>query len=224
MEYLLDHTILPYLKNKFALNGTIKSLVLHTAGIGESQIDEWISDLEECTNPTVGLLAHPGQVDIRITAKANSVEEANRMITTIETQIRSRMGDHIFGSAGEKLEDHLSAQLQNRGWKIAVLECGLEGLLVSRLAAVGSFSGRSVESSDCNIDLRNQVDKLCQQFDVEVGIGASLERGQERQVLHMVIISPNGIQETTRSWGGSPALANLWAANITLDFIRRNIE
>jgi nicotinamide-nucleotide amidase len=223
MEHLLEQTILPYLKNQFSLKGTIKSFVLHTAGIGESQIDEWISDLEERNNPTVGLLAHPGQVDIRITAKADSVEEADRLIDEMETLVRSRLGDHIFGSTGQKLEEIVSNLLQERSWKIAVLECGLEGLLVSRLAAVGSFSGRSVEVSHCNIHLRDQVDRLCQQFDVEVGVGASLERGQERQVLQLVVISPNGIHEATRSWGGPPALANLWAANIAIDFIRRNL-
>jgi nicotinamide-nucleotide amidase len=112
MEYLLDHTILPYLKQKFSLQGTIKAYILHTAGVGESQIDEWISELEESRNPTVGLLAHAGQVDIRVTAKADSVDEADRLIEQMAATIRERLGDHIFGSNGEKLEDVVSARLQ----------------------------------------------------------------------------------------------------------------
>jgi nicotinamide-nucleotide amidase len=223
MEYLFHHTILPYLKEKFSLTGTIKAFVLHTASVGESQIDEWISDLEESSNPTVGLLAHPGQVDIRVTAKASSVEEANLMIADMESRIRARLGDHIYGSNGQKLEDLLAILLQERNWKIAALECGLEGLLVSRLASMGSFSGRSIEANNCSVYLRDQVVELCRQFNVDVGIGASLERGQDRQVLQMVVTSPKGIYEASRSWGGPPALANLWAVNVILDFIRRNI-
>jgi competence/damage-inducible protein CinA-like protein len=73
MEYLTQNVVLPYLRDRFQLSGTIKARVLHVAGVGESTIDDWIGDLETSTNPTVGLLAHPGQVDIRITASAESV-------------------------------------------------------------------------------------------------------------------------------------------------------
>jgi nicotinamide-nucleotide amidase len=224
MEYLLDHTILPYLKQKFSLQGTIKAYILHTAGVGESQIDEWISELEESRNPTVGLLAHAGQVDIRVTAKADSVDEADRLIDQMAATIRERLGDHIFGSNGEKLEDVVSARLQELGWQIAAFECGLDGALVGRLASMkASFAGRSVESLDCSISLHSQVDSLIEQFNVEVGIGVSLERGSDRQQLQMLIVSPIGTFEASRSYGGPPTMANLWAVNLTLDFIRRSI-
>ena len=78
MEYLIENRVIPYLKEHFQILGTIKASVLHAAGVGESQVDEWIGDLETLINPTVGLLAHPGQVDIRVTAKAGSQEEADR--------------------------------------------------------------------------------------------------------------------------------------------------
>jgi competence/damage-inducible protein CinA-like protein len=223
MEHMLHHTILPYLTRRYSLSGTIMSFVLHTAGVGESQVDEWISDLEESANPTVGLLAHPGQVDIRITAKADSNAEAQQMIAHMEAQVRARLGEHIYGSSHEKLEDILSRQLQERGWKLAILECGLEGWLVSRLASVGGFSGRSIEELGCSARLRNQVDAVYQQLKADVCVGASLERSPDKQVLQMVMITPTGVLEATRSWGGPPALSILWATNIILDFIRRNL-
>ncbi len=80
MEFLIENRVIPYLKQHFQILGTIKASVLHAAGVGESQVDEWIGDLETLINPTVGLLAHPGQIDIRVTAKASSQEEADRMI------------------------------------------------------------------------------------------------------------------------------------------------
>ena len=69
MEYLIQNALLPYLRQRYNLKGVIKTRVLHTAGVGESQIDDRISDLEELANPTVGLAAHSGQVDVRITCK-----------------------------------------------------------------------------------------------------------------------------------------------------------
>ncbi len=63
MEYLLHQQVLPMLIERFDLKGIIKSFVLHAAGVGESQVDEWISELETQTNPTVGLSCHPGRID-----------------------------------------------------------------------------------------------------------------------------------------------------------------
>ncbi|HQF44267.1 MAG TPA: molybdopterin-binding protein, partial [Anaerolineaceae bacterium] len=91
MEFLMENVILPYLKEKFDLKGTIQALVLHCAGLGESQLDEMIGDLEKLSNPTVGLSAHAGQIDIRITAKANSIEDAQKMLDELGQVIRQRV-------------------------------------------------------------------------------------------------------------------------------------
>ena len=56
MEYLIENRVIPYLKEHFHILGMIKASVLHAAGVGESQVDEWIGDLETLLNPTVGLL------------------------------------------------------------------------------------------------------------------------------------------------------------------------
>src|SRR5512133_1371412 len=72
MEYLAENEVFPYLKKRYELSGLIKARVLHTAGMGEGAIDEKIGDLELLANPTVGLAAHYGMVDIRITDKDDS--------------------------------------------------------------------------------------------------------------------------------------------------------
>ena len=54
--------------------------ILKVADIGESAVDDRIGHLiANSTNPTVGVLAHPGQVDVRIAALAESVDEANAL-------------------------------------------------------------------------------------------------------------------------------------------------
>ena len=84
MKTLLNSDVLPIIKSKFPIESAILLSTIHTAGIGESSVDELVSDLEKMNNPTVGLAAHPGQVDIRITAKANTRELAHELITPIE--------------------------------------------------------------------------------------------------------------------------------------------
>ena len=84
MKLVLDQSIIPYLIRKFDLQSQmIKATVLHAASMGESAIDEVIGDLEQLSNPTVGLLAHPGQVDIRVTAKATSESKAIELIKPV---------------------------------------------------------------------------------------------------------------------------------------------
>ena len=80
MKFLMTESVTPYLREHFNLgNGTIKARVLRTAGIGESLLDSQIgNELLQANNPTVGLAAHTGQVDIRITAKADSETQADR--------------------------------------------------------------------------------------------------------------------------------------------------
>jgi molybdopterin-biosynthesis enzyme MoeA-like protein len=70
MEFLTNNFVIDYLRQHYQINSVISTRILHTAGIGESQLDSYIGDLETLSNPTVGLAAHSGQVDIRITVKA----------------------------------------------------------------------------------------------------------------------------------------------------------
>ena len=70
----MEHSVLPYLREKLGIREVIVSRVLKLFGIGESLVDERLKDLiEEGTNPTIGLLAHTqiGEIHVRLTAKAD---------------------------------------------------------------------------------------------------------------------------------------------------------
>ncbi len=114
----------------------IQNRVLHTVGVGESQIDHLIGDLEKLTNPTVGLAAHSGQVDVRITAKADSKDDAEKLIIPIDKIIRDRLGDCIYGIDQDKLEQIALNSIANHLWTLTVVEAGLNGILIRRLASV----------------------------------------------------------------------------------------
>src|SRR4030065_1986017 len=92
MEYLMEHEVIPYLRQHYDMHAIIKTRVLHTVGVGESQIDDLIGDLEQLSNPTVGLAAHSGQVDVRITAKSDSAAASDALISPIEIILRNRLG------------------------------------------------------------------------------------------------------------------------------------
>lgn len=137
MKFLLNERIVPYLRERYALGGQIiKARVLRTAGVGESALDEAIGTaLLEMSNPTIGLAAHSGQVDVRITAKADTEAEADEQIARVEAELRARIGAYIFGVDEDSIEDAVIRTLKEHGIKLAFAEAGVGRLVSSRLAA-----------------------------------------------------------------------------------------
>ena len=222
MEYLMQHEIIPYIRQRFNMHGVIKARVLHTSGAGESVIDEKVGDLEALSNPTVGLAAHSGQVDVRITAKAESEAEADAMIGAIEATIRERLGDWIYGVDQETLEEVARAALARRNWKIAITEAGMNGALLNRLSShPGQFAGGELLASIPGTDeLARLTAALQQKHGAQVGLGASLILGPEKQDIYIVLITPEGSQTFARPYGGPAGNAPRYAANHSLDLLR----
>lgn len=133
MRHLTETTLLPFLRERLGLTAVIKSRMLHTVGVPESQVDRLIADLEQGHNPTVGLAAHPGQVDLRITARADRETEADALLATMEAQVRERLGKMIYGADDETLEGVVGRLLRERGLTLAVLETNSGGGIVGRL-------------------------------------------------------------------------------------------
>ncbi len=146
MEYLLEHKLIPWLRAHLDAPAVIKSRVLRTAGVGESQIDAHIADLMTMSNPTVGLAAHTGQTDIRITAKATDAEAADRLIAPVEAEIRQRIGQWIYGTDTETLEEVVLDLLRRQGATLAAVEVNTNGQLRRRLEAVGSESAEDLQT------------------------------------------------------------------------------
>jgi len=223
MEFLIQNNILPYLRERYGLSGVIKSRVLHTSGVGESQIDERIGDLEQRSNPTVGLAAHAGQVDVRITVKADTNAEADDLIHRVEEEIRKRLRFWIYGADEETLEGVALATLSAKGWKLIVVEANLGGRLTQRLAGIeGSFVGGQVLTEIIDTDKLLQIVKeLCQAHEAQVGLGVILEPGEIQQTLYITLITPDEERQVLHSYGGPPVMAPRWAVNLSLDLIRK---
>jgi nicotinamide-nucleotide amidase len=116
MEWLFDHRVIPYLREKFDLREMIVSRVLKIAEIGESSVDDRIGHLiRSSTNPTVGVLAHPGQDDERISVKTDSVEKVQELIAPVEQEVRETFSHHVFAIDNETMEDVVGKLLKANG-------------------------------------------------------------------------------------------------------------
>ena len=225
MEHILQHAVMPLLDQHYQLNGIIKTFVLHTAGVGESQVDEWIGELENNANPTVGLLAHPGQVDIRVAAKAGSEEEADALIAEMVSQVQKLVGVAIYGSDQETLEQVVLNRLALHNWQLSLVECGLGGAVAEKLNRAGFDVDRArVLPELCQVaDLQRLAQKQLAATGTQVAFGAGFYPGPVQQDLYLYLITPNSTLEVNRSYGGPPAQGLPWAVQTALDFVRRNI-
>ncbi len=223
MEYLMKNAILPYLRRKFELRGIIKARNIHTAGAGESLIDNLIGDLEGLSNPTVGLAAHSGQVDVRITAKAESEAEADRLILPVENLVRQRLNEWIYGVDEETLEAVALDAVEKRGWTLAVVEAGLSGNLIRRLAGAGKafLGGESLPEISSPETLQTATEAYRRWRKAEVGLGVTVMPGNEKQEVLIVLITPDEARHFTRPYGGPPEYAPRWAVHHSLDILRR---
>jgi nicotinamide-nucleotide amidase len=213
MEYILHESIIPYLQKRFNLNEIIKIRILHCAGLGEGMIDEKIADLEALSNPTVGLAAHTGVVDVRIAAKAKSEAEAEEMIAHIEAQIRERLGNVIFGADEESLEEVVLDTLAKRGWSLTAIESGLDGQLARKIPHTASFSNLT---SDALMDVLRAV-RTESNADAALGVLAS----SEERTAYIALITPRGEKTHRITYGGPPRSVARWATNLALDWLRR---
>jgi nicotinamide-nucleotide amidase len=231
MEYLMEHSIIPYLRQHFQLKGIIKARLLHTVGAGESQIDDLIGEWEILSNPTVGLAAHSGQVDVRITAKANSESEADEMIAVVESDLRGRLSEWIYGVDEETLEEVALKRIFENGWTLAIVEHGIGGNLISRLSRSAQTSqpdlagiiqgGEVIGQLESPEELENIVANYREASGADCCLGAAVFRGEEKQDIYLVLVSPNGVQKASRSYGGPREYAPRYAIFNGLDLLRR---
>jgi len=236
MKYLMEHEVLPYLRDKLNLRQVIKSRTLRTCGIGESSLDAQIGDLETFSNPTVGLAAHPGQSDIRITAKADSVAEADAMLGEMEARIRERVDEVIFGVDDERLESVVVGLLDERSLALAVAEASSGGLLSGWLSDadpagetfVGGWvladrhawalAGDIPQAGDEREEALQLAQRVCTVTGAQVGL-AVLNSGPEETVVEVVF--DGRIYERVTRYRGHGEHAHAWVASLALDLVRR---
>jgi nicotinamide-nucleotide amidase len=225
METLLTDLIVPYLKDHFDLHEVLKIRTLHVSGLGEGSIDDQIGDLETLANPTVGLTAHSGVVDIRIAAKAGTEIDANRMIASVEQDLRARLGENIFGADISTLEGVTLDAVAAKGWTLACLEVNLEGALQRRLGRAkhpAYVGGTSIQAGIATLAI--ETDSVRRQFGASAALGAAYSRGIEQQEVIIHFITPAGKTERRLTYGGHPGNARRWAANMALDGLRRIVQ
>ena len=141
MKPMLTGQVIPQIREVFGIRSRIVSRVLKMCGISESKVDQAIGDyFREMRNPTIGILAHAGEIHVRLTCKGEDPAEITRMLDALEGKVRLRLGALVFGRDEEKIEALVGQLLRARGATLAVAESCTGGLIASRLTDVAGSS------------------------------------------------------------------------------------
>ena len=145
MVFLMEKSVIPYLKKEFCLKEKVRSRVLKTCWIGESKVDDKIGDLMKNKDYPVGLLVKDGNIEIHITAKQKDEKKAVNGIKKIEKEIRNRLEGMVYGADGETLEGVVGAILKGEQKTVSIADSFTDGRLSQRFLNPylnrSSFSG-----------------------------------------------------------------------------------
>lgn len=225
---MLEDSVIPYLRRRYGLQEALFHRVLKVCGIGESWVDSRMGDLmARLDNPTIGVLASPEWVRIRITARAGSEREALNLIEPVEREVRERMPGMVMGTGDDTLEGVVDGLLGERGWSLALAETFTGGMMAQRLTAAGarSFAGGIVRapvgaaeiplekcSHEMALSARNSFHATC---------GLAIAADPQSHALAGAFVTPDGSHSWTSHYRDLDPLNQLRTATIFLERVRR---
>lgn len=138
LKPMFEDSVIPLLKTYGT--GIILSHNIKVFGIGESLVAEKLGDMLTNSNPTVATYAKTGEVDIRVTAKADDVRKADEIILPFVENIKNIFGSNIYGIDVDSLQQKVVDLLIKTGKKIATAESCTAGMLSGRITEIPGSS------------------------------------------------------------------------------------
>jgi len=130
----------PLLKRVLPLNAPFICRTLRTTGIGESVVEQRISEqLQTLVKEglEIGYCARPGQVDVRLAALGSNAE---RLVQEAEAVVRGKLEARIYGGENQELENVIVETLTQRKETLALAESCTGGCIANRITNVPGAS------------------------------------------------------------------------------------
>ncbi|MDR0935182.1 MAG: competence/damage-inducible protein A [Oscillospiraceae bacterium] len=137
---MVQSGLVPYIK---ALRPGLEivSHNIHIFGLGESAVEDKLRDyMEGLTNPTLAPYAKTGEVQLRVTAKAQTHAEAEELMKPVIAHVREVLGDIVYGIDCDTLENRVFELLLENRKTVATAESVTGGLIAKRLTDIPGAS------------------------------------------------------------------------------------
>ncbi len=252
MYHMWENEVIPRLAP--FTGGLIFTRILRVWGLGESAVEERLGSVIHSNNPTVATYAKSDAIDVRITAKAETREQAEQQVAEMETQTRLILGHYIFGVDRDTLQSVIGKQLSSRNQWLAVMDSITGGLLSSTITDYPSsfeyFKGAIVSySPDLNVQMgvpreiieqygviseetaRAMAHAVQERLGADYGLGITGVAGPEKQedkpvgTVHIAIEGPEGVVTGMGpGWRGSRDDNKRFAVLAALNLLRLHLE
>ncbi|MDA0708796.1 MAG: CinA family nicotinamide mononucleotide deamidase-related protein [bacterium] len=238
LAHMLHEVVIPILIDRMGGRKVMQVRVLRTCAVGESNIDRSIGDLMIESNPTVGLAAHAGQTDVRITAKADTEAEAERLMAPVESELRKRLGVAIYGLGKQTVAEVVGELLRAKNLSLGVVDTLTDGQLVRDLqeSGTGDVVVADVHSKDLQTalaklgvkrdgrDAKALVSAAAEAIAPAGGIGLAMIGPFEDESTHMAVHGPGEMRLSVdgRRFQNSEHIRR-WLVIQGLDWVRRGV-
>jgi len=254
MMAMMRGTALPEVAERIG-GSVVRSRTLRCTGIGESRVAEILADLfPGSTNPSIAYLASAGEVKVRVTAKADTVEQADSMIEPVVGVVHQRLGDVVFTLDDETLEQAVSRLLLGAGRRLTCAESLTGGSVSARMTAapgssdvfVGSavvytaeakhrvlgvsretIDGPGVVSRECAVEMAEGARRL---FEADIALslsgaaGPASHDGAEPGTVWIALDADDRTHARGFVASGDRTRVIRWAEQAGLDLVRRYLE
>jgi nicotinamide-nucleotide amidase len=174
--------------------------LLRIALIPESQVDALSAPIyQQFEDVQTTILSSSGEIQLHFECVKPTSEEAEARVNEVAERVERAMGDDIFSSHGESLEEVVLLMLGLHNLTLSVAESCTGGLLSARLTAIENASrsfhgGAVVYASEQKVNLADVPWKLIQQHGaVSDEVARALAEGIRRRTGTSLGISITGI-------------------------------
>ncbi len=209
MHAMFRTAVLPRLLQLGLGGGVLIQRKINTFGAGESAVEEKVADLTRRGHvPEVGITVSDAVISLRILARAATRAEADALIAPVESTIRERLGNMVFGVDDEELENAVARLLTAQRKTVATAEGVTGGLVAQRLARVPGASdwfrgGVIAYDNAVKTDLLAVPRRLIEEHGAVSGpvaeamaVGCRTRLGVDLAVSTVGIAGPGGASET----------------------------
>jgi len=155
MKNLIEENLIPYLKEKFPPSMIKKSKILKITGLGESSVNELIRDyMNKQTNFSFGIYANPEDIQVQITTQAPTEKEVEKLLQSSVNQLTKILGNYVYGTGKQSLEEVVGNLLKTKKLKVAVAESctgGMLGEMITRIPGSSEYFQGGVISYNARV-------------------------------------------------------------------------
>ncbi len=247
MTRMWEHEVVPRLRTR--TGSSLYTRILRVAGMGESTVEERLGDLIHSSNPTVATYAKRDAVDVRLTAKSTTEDEAREQVDALDLRVRDVLGEHVFGTNSDTPQSVLIPMLTERGLTLATMESCTGGLVASLLTDVPGAStvvrgGLVSYATEIKVEwgvpksvieqygvisvetARAMADAIRQRMGSDIGVGVTGVAGPETQedkpvgTVHIAVSSAGRMSDTSQRFRGGRSEIKWRAAITALNLLR----